>query len=163
MKYNSEGTWQWEYIWSAADYNDELTAIAFDSSNNIYLTGLRGTASSFNVSLIKVNDQGSYQWIQSWGGSEREEPSILIFDSEDNVYVGGTTTSFGAGGHDIFLIKYNIMGYFQGEYIWGGNVTEILRMIALDSLENIYLTGITNSFGAGEYDIFLIKLTQNVS
>jgi len=163
VKYNSEGTWQWDYIWSAADINDELTTIHFDSSNNIYHTGRRGAPSSCNVTLIKINDQGTYQWRRSWGGSNREEPALLVSDSGDNIYVTGRTTSFGAGEYDIFLIKYNSTGDFQGEYIWGGNVTETLRMITLDSFENIYLTGTTNSFGAGGYDIFLIKLTQNVT
>ena len=163
VKYNSEGTWQWDYIWSAADDSDELTAIHFDSSNNIYLTGRRGAPSSCNVTLIKINDQGTYQWRRSWGGSDREEPALLVKDSGDNIYVTGRTTSFGAGLYDIFLVKYNSTGDFQGDYIWGGNDIETLRMIALDSLENIYLTGITNSFGAGEYDIFLIKLTQNIT
>ncbi len=161
VKYNSEGTWQWDYIWSAADDSDELTAIHFDSSNNIYLTGRRGAPSSCDVSLIKVNDSGSLQWIQSWGGSEHDDPSILTFDSEDNVYVGGRTTSFGSGLYDIFLLKYNSAGDFEGDYIWGGNDIEILRGVVLDTSDNIYLTGTTLSFGAGLTDIFLIKLTED--
>lgn len=159
VKYNSAGIWQWDYTWNAADSSDELTAIHFDSSDNIYLTGRIGAPSSCNVTLIKINDQGTYQWKRSWGGSVREEPGLLVSDSVDNVYVAGRTTSFGAGLYDIFLIKYNSTGDFQGEYIWGGNAMETLNMIALDSFENLYLTGTTNSFGAGDYDIFLIKLT----
>jgi len=159
VKYNSAGIWQWDYTWDAAGSSDEQTAIHFDSSNNIYLTGRIGAPSSCNVALIKINDQGIYQWERSWGGSVREEPGLLVSDSVDNIYVAGRTTSFGAGLYDIFLIKYNSTGDFEGEYIWGGNDMETLTMIALDSSENIYLTGITNSFGAGLYDIFLIKLT----
>jgi len=161
VKYNNAGIWQWDYTWNAADTSDEMTAISFDSSNNIYLTGRRGEPSSCDVSLIKVNDQGSHQWNQSWGGSEREEPSILIFDSEDNVYVGGRTTSFGSGLYDIFLLKYNSTGDFEGDYIWGGNDIETLRGVVLDTSDNIYLTGTTSSFGAGYTDIFLIKLTED--
>ncbi|MCK4383009.1 MAG: hypothetical protein KAW66_06930 [Candidatus Lokiarchaeota archaeon] len=159
VKYNSAGIWQWDYTWNAAGDSDELTAIHFDSSDNIYLTGWIGSPSYCNVTLIKINDQGTYQWKRSWGGSAPEEPGLLVSDSVDNVYVAGRTRSFGAGLYDIFLIKYNSTGDFQGEYIWGGNGMETLNMIALDSFDNLYLTGITNSFGAGDYDIFLIKLT----
>jgi hypothetical protein len=159
VKYNSAGIWQWDYIWNAADDHDELTAIHFDSSDNIYLTGWTGVRSYCNVTLIKINDQGTYQWKRSWGGSSVDEPCLLVSDSVDNVYVAGETRSFGAGLYDIFLIKYNSTGDFLGEYIWGGNAMETLNMIALDSFENLYLTGKTNSFGAGDYDIFLIKLT----
>jgi hypothetical protein len=40
---------------------------------------------------------------------------------------------------------------------------ESLSGIALDSSENIHLTGSTLSFGAGNSDIFLIKLSQDIS
>ena len=116
---------------------------------------------SCDVSLIKVNDQGNHQWNQSWGGSEFEEPNILTFDSEDNIYVGGRTTSFGSGLYDIFLLKYNSAGDFEGDYIWGGNDMETLRGVVIDTSDNIYLTGTTSSFGAGLTDIFLIKLTED--
>ena len=162
VKYNNAGVWQWDYTWNVADTNDEVTAISFDSSNNIYITGRRGAPSSCDVSLIKVNDQGSHQWNQSWGGSEHEDPNILTFDSEDNIYVGGRTTSFGSGLYDIFLLKYNSTGDFEGDYIWGGNDMETLRGVVLDTSDNIYLTGTTSSFGAGLTDIFLIKLTEDV-
>ena len=134
--------------------------MASSGTRNIsYLTGSIGASLSCNVALIKINDQGIYQWERSWGGSDSEEPSLLVSDSVENIYVAGKTASFGAGLYDIFLIKYNSTGDFEGEYIWGGNAMETLTMIALDSFENIYLTGKTNSFGAGLYDIFLIKLT----
>jgi hypothetical protein len=163
VKYSSTGIWQWDYIWSAADINDETFAISFDSSYNVYVMGLGGTPSIANVSLIKINNLGSHQWTRSWGGSDRDLPSLIELDSEDNIYVAGRTESFGAGLYDIFLLKYNSTGDFQGDFIWGGNDMEIVRGIALDSLENIYLTGTTLSFGAGDTDIFLIKLAEDSS
>lgn len=161
VKYNSAGVWQWDYTWSAAATSDELTAINFDSSNNIYLTGRRGAPSSCDVTLIKISDQGDYRWIQSWGGTAREEPAFIVLDSKDNVYVAGSTSSFGAGYTDIFFIKYNTTGDFEGEFIWGGDDFETLRGVVLDTSDNIYLTGTTSSFGAGNTDIFLIKLAED--
>lgn len=161
VKYNTAGDWQWEYTWNAADTNDELTAIAFDSSNNVYITGRRGPASSCDVTLVKINDQGDYQWIQSWGGNTREEPILIKFDSKDNIYIGGRTSSFGEGLYDIFFIKYNSTGDFEGDFIWGGNEVETLKEVVIDTSDNIYLTGTTSSFGAGNTDIFLIKLSED--
>ncbi|GAH84418.1 unnamed protein product, partial [marine sediment metagenome] len=90
-------------------------------------------------------------------------PILIELDSEDNIYIAGRTESFGAGLYDIFLLKYNSTGDFQGEFIWGGTDMESLSGIALDSSENIHLTGNTLSFGAGNSDIFLIKLSQDIN
>jgi len=163
VKYSSTGVWQWDYIWNAANISDETFAISFDSSNNIYVMGQRGAPSTANVSLIKINTLGSHQWTQSWGGTDLDQPILMELDSEDNIYVAGRTESFGAGSYDIFLLKYNSTGDFEGDFIWGGNNMENLRGIALDSSENIHLTGTTLSFGAGDTDIFLIKLSENSS
>lgn len=163
VKYSSAGVWQWDYIWNAADINDETYAISFDSSNNIYVMGLRGTPSAANVSLIKINTLGNHQWTQSWGGIDRDQPDLIKLNSEDDIYIAGRTTSFGAGLYDIFLLKYNSSGDFQGDFIWGGTDIEIIKGIALDSSENIHLTGTTLSYGAGNTDIFLIKLSENGS
>jgi hypothetical protein len=163
VKYSSTGVWQWDYIWNAAHVSDETIAISFDSSNNVYVIGLIGNTQTKDVSLIKINTSGSHQWTRSWGGTDFDQPILIELDSEDNIYVAGRTRSFGAGLYDIFLLKYNSTGDFQGEFIWGGTDMESLSGIALDSSENIHLTGNTLSFGAGNSDIFLIKLSQDIS
>lgn len=163
VKYSSTGVWQWDYIWNAPHSSDETIAISFDSSNNVYVIGLIGNTQTPDVSLIKINTLGSHQWTRSWGGTDQDQPNLIELDSEDNIYVAGITRSFGAGLYDIFLLKYNSTGDFQGEFIWGGNDGEYLVGIALDSSENIHLTGTTSSFGAGNSDIFLIKLSQDIS
>jgi hypothetical protein len=163
VKYSSTGVWQWDYIWNAAHYSDEIFAISFDSSYNIYVMGYVGSPSIANVSLLKINNLGSHQWTRSWGGSGRDQPILIELNSEDDIYVAGRTNSFGAGLWDIFLLKYNSTGDFQGDFIWGGTDTENLGGIALDSSENILLTGMTLSFGAGNSDIFLIKLSEDSS
>jgi hypothetical protein len=163
VKYSSTGVWQWDYIWNAAHTSDETFAISFDTSNNVYVMGLRGNPSTADVSLIKINTLGSHQWTRSWGGSDRDQPILIELNSEDDIYVAGRTESFGAGLYDIFLLKYNSTGDFQGDFIWGGTDMESLSGIALDSEDNIYVAGRTESFGAGNTDIFLLKLSEDSS
>ncbi|GAG37804.1 unnamed protein product, partial [marine sediment metagenome] len=40
---------------------------------------------------------------------------------------------------------------------WGGTEIEETGNLAIDSLDNIYVAGLTRSFGNGEAEIFLVK------
>ena len=77
-------------------------------------------------------------------------------DSSGNAYVAGNTQSFGAGGTDACLVKFNDTGV-EWNYTWGGSGDEYGYGVALDSSGNAYVTGKTESFGAGGYDACLVK------
>jgi hypothetical protein len=73
------------------------------------------------------------------------------------VYVTGSTQSYGEGQTNAFLLKYNRVGEFQFSRTWGGNRSDYGNAVAVDGLGNIYVTGATNSYGAGQSDVFLLK------
>ena len=46
-------------------------------------------------------------------------------------------------------------------YTWGGSGGEAAWDIAIDSSNNSYVVGFTNSFGVGDYDLCLIKFNSS--
>jgi uncharacterized delta-60 repeat protein len=158
LKYNSMGELQWNYTWGGAS-NDAAYAIGLDSSDNIYLAG--GTSSfgalGVDLCLLKYNPSGELQWNYTWGGANYDYANAIALDSSDNIYLVGSTQSFGALGRDVCLLKYNTMGELQWNYTWGGNGDDYGNAIGLDSSDNIYLVGSTQSFGALGRDVCLLK------
>jgi len=148
----------WERTWGGN--NDEnCLAMALDSSNNIYLVGSTTsfTVGSNDICLVKYDNLGGQQWYHTWGGSSIDIGHAIALDASNNIYLAGSTTSFGAGSYDMCLVKYDNTGEQQWYRTWGGIAVDDCRAIALDSFNNIYLAGYTASFGAGGYDMCLVK------
>lgn len=55
----------------------------------------------------------------TWGGSQLDEGSSVAAAPDNSVYVTGTTLSFGAGGRDAFLLKYDAAGAIVWQRTFG--------------------------------------------
>jgi hypothetical protein len=56
---------------------------------------------------------------RTWGGPERDGAQGVAVAGDGSVYVTGETRSFGAGGGDAFLLKYNASGTLEWQRTYG--------------------------------------------
>jgi len=156
IKLNSDGNKLWDCEWGGLNF-DFATAVALDSLNNIYVTGITESygAGNRDICLIKYNDNGVELWSRIWGGSNNDEAHSIAIDSSGNIYLVGNTESYGAGGIDMFLIKFDNNGIQLWNQTWGSSVSDGCRAIGIDSSNNIYIAGWTDIFGGA--DIALVK------
>ncbi|MBX7245129.1 MAG: SBBP repeat-containing protein [Candidatus Sumerlaeaceae bacterium] len=152
--------------------NDEVHAIAVDSTGAIYATGAAGTAfptkagsydTTYNtggdafVTKLTPGVAGAAALVYSTyvGGSLADEGNGIAIDSSGNAYICGSTASanfpvsktFGPlGGMDCFIAKLNAAGS-SGLYSHriGGGSNDVANGLVLDSLNNPYITGETFS------------------
>ncbi|MFX1411464.1 MAG: SBBP repeat-containing protein [Promethearchaeota archaeon] len=117
--------------------------LAKDSAGNIYLAGLTNN----DVILVKLDVNYIPQWNITWGGPNRDMCFGLAIDSNNNIYLTGETESFGAGERDMFLLKYDSSGYQHWNRTWGGTDRDRCSALAIDSSNNIYVTGLSDSLG----------------
>jgi hypothetical protein len=150
-KLNSTGGVIWSQTYGAI-YGRGL-GVAVDPFGNVFACG----SSSSNMLLLKYSSTGVYQWNRIIGGAPVDEAFRVAIDSGNNVIVAGTTASYGAGNEDAIIVKYDNNGNLQWQRTWGLSATEWCLGLALDTSNNIYITGTTNSTGAGQTDIFIAK------
>jgi hypothetical protein len=113
------------------------------------------------LALTLVQTAFSGTWSQSahtWGGSSTDQAASVALDSSGNVYVAGSTESFGAGGQDVLITKYDPSGTFLWAKTWGGPSNDYATAIKVGPDGFLYVTGFTSSFGAGWYDLILLQL-----
>jgi uncharacterized repeat protein (TIGR01451 family) len=196
-KLNASGSALVYSTYLGADFNDAGRAIAVDTNGNAYVCGSTGSQSfptvnafqSHNASLFndvfvtKVNAAGSALIYSTYlGGDSTDDCEDIAIDSAGSAYVTGLTTSSdfpllaslqatgGGASHDAFITKLapNGSSLIHSTY-FGGSNNDGGRGITVDSLQNIYVVGTTNStnfptqnplqpgFGGGS-DVFIAKL-----
>jgi hypothetical protein len=79
--------------------------------------------------------------------------------TKDHGYIiGGSTSSFGSGNTDMFFVKTDSMGIPLKNKTFGGINIDKAQCIRQTNDKGFVLFGYTNSFGAGGYDLYLVKM-----
>ena len=117
-----------------------------------------------SVSLVALFTQYAYaqvRFAKTYGGTDSDEYNRVQRTSDGGYIVTGRTSSFGAGWSDIFLIKTDAYGNLQWAKTYGGSSWEYASSAQQTSDGGYIVAGYTNSFGAGNSDLFLIKVNSS--
>jgi uncharacterized delta-60 repeat protein len=108
IKYNSSGYQYWNKTWGGLS-SDLGMDIAIDNNNSVIVVGsTESFGSGFTDGvLLKFNSSGNLLWNQTWGGSSRDVGRGVAIDSNNIIYIIGTTESYGASSKDIILLIYS--------------------------------------------------------
>ncbi|MFQ5979622.1 MAG: hypothetical protein ACE5OZ_15955 [Candidatus Heimdallarchaeota archaeon] len=87
------------------------------------VTSFYGTGQT-DMWFIKTNEQGLILWNQTYGGSEDERANAIVQTADGGFALIGSTTSFGAGQMDIWLVKTDRMGFIEWTQTYGGTGDE---------------------------------------
>jgi hypothetical protein len=143
--------------------NDYLHPVRQTDDGGYLLAGATESqgAGDWDVYLVRTDESGDTLWTRTYGGSTRDIGSSLAPVSSGGFILAGETTSFGAGDHDVYLLR--IDGH--GDTLWtrtigGANYERGSRVIqATDG--RLVVCGRTSSFGAGDFDIYLAFVNAN--
>ena len=95
IKYNSSGQEEWVARYDGG-FGDAATAMAIDSSDNVYVTGQSWSAktSNYDYATVKYNTDGQEQWVSRYDGPANDYDYLtgIAVDSSGNVYVTGEST-----------------------------------------------------------------------
>jgi hypothetical protein len=156
IKYNAAGQQQWV----AREVGGEGNAVALDGAGNVYVTGQIAA----DYGTIKYNAVGQQQWVARYNGppgNASDVATAIVIDDMSNVYVTGRSERTGIfSDSDYATVKYNSVGQQQWvvRYNGPGNTDDRAAAMAIDTLGNVYVTGMSGS--GSDSDFLTIKYGQ---
>ncbi len=206
IKLSSSFSLQWGTYFGGSS-NEEAYAIEGDGNGSVVIAGYTMSSDSiatpgafqtsfgggtFDTFLAKYTTSGTLQWSTYFGGSSNDLSYSLAIDSQNNIYLGGNTSSSSletigpsSSGSDGFLVKFSTAGariwstYYPSTYVvacqfdlsnrlfvgghkWNGGFTNT-AILAEFTTEGTLISSATYNRPAGGFNSFETPLALGVS
>ncbi len=110
--------------------------------------------------VLFIDKNGKKIWSKFLGGEDDDEAKSVAL-TKGGFYVAGYTESFGHGGKDFFLLKYNGKAKLQFVKAYGGDDDDIINSVTATKDGGCVIAGATSSFESKHGDIDIIRYSAN--
>lgn len=139
---------------------DRVFSVDLASDGSILLAGITYSYGSGDrdAYLLKTDREGKLLWQNTYGGPGYDNAHTVIVNRTDDIILTGYGDYWGDKGKmDVFLKQVTL----EGEDIWTqtyGGMENDRAMTVFQLLDGAYvLTGFTQSFGEGDWDVYVVK------
>jgi hypothetical protein len=166
MKTDEDGNSMWNFTfaqgeghyvaYSVVQTNDGGYVLAGDNS-----TWIGGSLITRRYCLVKVDSRGLYEW-----DSEYAETSVSRAYSVAQIYdsgfvLAGYKAASATSPQDCLVVRTDAKGAIIWENTYGGELDDVARSVIAADDEGYMVAGQTRSFGAGNWDFWLVRTDEN--
>jgi uncharacterized delta-60 repeat protein len=161
LKLRSDGSVEWQQTYGGSD--SDYAWFIQQTSDGGYI--IAGETYSFGDGtddgwILKLSSSGNIEWQQIYGGSDQDWFSTVQQTSDGGYAVCGSSYSFGAGSSDGWILKLASNGNIEWQQTYGGTDYDYIFFIQQTEEGGYIVAGYTYSFGAGDDDVWVLKLTS---
>ena len=153
IKTDGEGNRVWDNAFGGAQsernpWSDGWSAEQTDDGGYILTGSTRSFGSGgYDIWAIKTDEAGNKVWDKTFGGPLDDEGDSVLKTGDGEYILAGSTSSYGAGGYDAWLIKIGRDGTKVWDKTYGGKLDDKIYSAQLINDGGYLISGITSSFG----------------
>lgn len=111
---------------------------------------LTGTTTNYGTGgdayIVKFASNGGVSWSTIWGGTGLDQGNSIIQTIDGGYLIAGNTNSYGGGGTDAFIAKFNATGNLSWSRTWGGTNSDYGKSV-FETIDGGYaLAGYTYNY-----------------
>jgi hypothetical protein len=163
VKVDSAGNFKWGRSVGGGSY-EVGSGIAATKDGGCIATGYTNSygAGASDVYIIKLDSVGNVKWTKVIGGKNDDYGNSIVQTADGGYAVSGLTSSFNDTiNSDAYLVKLDAGGNVKWTKTYGGNENDESNSLVQTFDWGYALAGETNSFGAGNFDMYLVKTDSN--
>ncbi|OQY27515.1 MAG: hypothetical protein B6244_10400 [Candidatus Cloacimonetes bacterium 4572_55] len=163
LKVDASGTQEWLKRYGGND--GDMVRFISETEDGGYIAC--GVTRSYGAGwidgwVLKIDADGNEEWNALFGGDEYEVIKA-IYQTEDGGYIAaGYTSSQGAGGNDIWLLKLDSDGVMEWETLYGGPGRDRAYFLNKTNDNNYILTGEFDVNGEGDLIVMKVDPMGNI-
>jgi hypothetical protein len=149
-------------LWTKT-YDDGVGYCMIETSDSGYVAvgSNEDSLGNIDLRLIKINSLGDSLWSKTLGDTGYDIGTSVKQTSESGFIILGSTSSYGSGKDDVWLIKTDVNGDTIWTKTYGGDRSDVGNCIQITHDGGYIIVGTTDSYAAGGEDAWLIKTDSN--
>jgi hypothetical protein len=160
LKTDNSGNTQWEKTYGGK-YSSDGNSVQQTIDDGYIITGSKRSISlDYDIWLIKTDSNGNEIWNKTFGTSN-DDRGYSVQQTIDGGFIIACNLRSYSYPNDAYIIKTDSSGNTQWDKILPGDEENIISEVQLTIDDGYIIVGSTESYGAGNFDIWLIKLGTN--
>ncbi|HKZ93180.1 MAG TPA: hypothetical protein VJ249_01185 [Candidatus Bathyarchaeia archaeon] len=158
VKTDSAGNHQWNKTYGGTNADNALSLVR-TSDEGYALVGYTDSFGAGNRDfwLVKTDSSGNMQWNRTYGGTSNDRAYSLVQTGDGGYALAGSLSG------DFWLVKTDLSGNAQWNRTYGGTGGDFAQSLVQTVDGGYAIAGYTNSYGAGGYDFWLVKVNAEMN